>query len=243
MLEPWTAERILSAYDAELSRVLTTDAPDDLSRLFEELGEAVSRLVLELTPELRDFAFSVEGWHRRKWRDTVLSASGVDLATLIGPQDVRETIDRFLARNTALVRDVSAQARGRIADAVFRGLQQRTPAREVGKEITEAIGMARTRANRIAADQAVKLGSALDAERQRQAGLTVWRWQHSGKRHPREYHRDRSGNLYADEAADRGTLANGDVVREPPASDDLPGVPPFCGCVRVGVLVLNGVAL
>lgn len=240
MLAPWlnSRERITEAYSRELARVLQTDSIDDLASLFAELGEQVQRLVLELTPDLRNWAFSLESWHRRKWTSTVLSGAGVDISTIIGPADAQETVGAFLARNTALVKDVAAQAQGRISDAVFRGLQARTPAREVGKQIAEATGLARKRANRVAADQSVKLASALDAQRQRQAGLTVWKWRHSGKRHPRLVHKARDGNLYADIATDRGTLASGQTVAEPPEQG--PGIEPFCGCVRQGCLVMDG---
>lgn len=236
ILAPWNDERILAYYERE--RVLTTDSVDDLGRLFEELGEQVGRLILELTPDLREWAFRVEGWHRRRWRDTVLAGADVDVSYLIGPSDARETIDAFVGRNVELVRDISQQARGRIADAVYRGVQARTPAREVGKQIAEATGMARKRADRVSADQSVKLSAGLDAQRQREAGLTTWRWNHSGKLHPRQFHKERDGNLYADDSADRGTLSSGAVVREPPK--DRPGELPFCGCVRQGVLVIDG---
>lgn len=242
MLAPWynSRERILELYSRELARVLTADAIDDLADLFEELGREMQRLVLDLTPDLRDWAFRLERWHAGKWGRTVLAGANVDVSYLIGPQDAQEPISAFLARNTALVKDIGTQAQGRISDAVYRGLQQRTPAREVGKEIANATGMARKRANNIAADQSTKIASALDGQRQREAGLTVWKWRHSGKLHPRKWHKDRDGNLYADEKADRGKLKSGQAVLEPPEADDLPGRPPYCGCVRVGMLVLDG---
>jgi hypothetical protein len=243
ILAPWygAAQRITEAYDRELSRIVTHDDLNALISLISEISDDVERLVLELTPSLRDWAFRIERWHRDKWRSTVLAGANVDVGYLIGPSDAQEPISAFLARNVALIRDISAQARGRISDAVFRGLQARTPAREVGKTIVEATGMARVRANRVAADQAVKLAAALDAQRQREAGLTVWRWRHSAKLHPRKFHLARDGNLYADDGADRGRLANGDDVLEPP--EDEPGELPFCGCVRQGVLVIEGAVL
>lgn len=229
VMAPWLGSRqqIEALYARELARVLQTDAIDDLTSLFSSLAEELNRLVLTLTPDLRDWAFRVEAVHRGKWAQTVLAGANVDIRYLIGPADAEETIEAFLARNTALVKDVGTQAQGRIADAVFRGLQQRTPAREVGKEIAEALGMARKRANRIAADQAVKLSSALDKQRQREAGLDTWKWNHSGKLHPREWHKQRDGKIYTEETA----------------PEDEPGELPFCGCVRQGVLVIDGLVI
>lgn len=237
ILEPWSrAHEILGdAYGRELARVQTsdeigqliTDSPADLSATADAIAAAINRLMLELTPALREWAFRVEKWHRGKWVRAVLSGADVDLETLIGPEEVRETIDALLVRNTSLIRDINEQARGRIADAVLRGFQQRKTIADVTKEIREAAGMARKRARRVAADQTVKLASALDRERQRQAGLDHWKWKHSHKLHPRPEHVARDGKIYTDETA----------------PEDEPGELPFCGCVRQGVLVWEGEVL
>lgn len=247
MLAPWYGARgkVEDAYDRELARVLQTDSIDDLTALFDELAEQVNRLVLELTPDLRDWAFRLERWHARKWAGTLLSGANVDVSYLLGPQDVQEPVSAFLGRNVALVKDISAQAQGRISDAVFRGLQARTPAREVGKEIAGALGMARKRANRVAADQAVKLASAFDRERQREAGLDVIRWKHSGKRHPRVNHLARNGKLYERDSGREVEFKGGKKTfgDETIPSGDHVGMAPFCGCVAQGVLIFEGEVL
>jgi SPP1 gp7 family putative phage head morphogenesis protein len=147
----------------------------------------------------------------------------VDLQTLIGPADVQETLDALIGRNVALVKDVSAQARGRISDSVFRGLTERRPAREVAKEIREAVAMSRRRSLNIASDQLTKVSSALDGERMRQAGIEKWKWMHSGKLHPRAEHKARNGKVY--------------TFADPPP--DMPGEKPFCGCRKLAVVELD----
>lgn len=214
---------ILAAYEQALDQALTKDSADDAAGMIDSAAEAIRRLVLMLTPDLRDWAIRYEEFHRLRWVRNVLSAASVDLSTIIGPSDAQETVAASVQRNVSLVRDISEQSRQRISEAVFRGLQARTPAREVGKEMAEAVGMARKRANRVAADQLVKLSSTLDRQRQRQAGLDHWKWRHSGKLHPREAHKARDGKVYTDETA--------------PA--DEPGELPFCGCVRQAVLVFT----
>jgi SPP1 gp7 family putative phage head morphogenesis protein len=214
---------INGAYQQTLEQTLQTDTAEEVGANINSVAASIQRLLVLLTPELRDWAVRVETWHRGKWARGALSVAGVDISTQIGAADVRETIETFMQRNVALVRDVSDQVRNRISDTVFRGLQQRTPAREVAKEISEAVGMARRRALNIAADQTVKLSSALDAERQRQAGLDHWKWRSSHKLHFRPEHRARDGKLYTDKTAPK----------------DLPGQLPFCGCTRQGVVVFG----
>lgn len=216
--------RIESLYARELERKLSHDSPDELGGLADLIADEINRLVLQLTPDLLDWALRVEKVHRGKWARTIQSLLDITAETMLGPEDMRETLEAFLTRNTSLIRDVGEQARGRIADAVLRGIQQRTPTAKVAKEIAEAAGMARKRARRIASHQSVALNSALNEERRRQAGLDTWKWRHSGKLHFRPLHKARDGKLYTDETA----------------PGDKPGELPNCGCVSVAVLVLDG---
>jgi SPP1 gp7 family putative phage head morphogenesis protein len=153
----------------------------------------------------------------------VLAASKVDLSTMLGPEDVRETLEAVIESNAALVKDVSAQARNRMSDAVFRGLTERRPAREVAKDIRGAVTMGRDRSVRIASDQLTKATSALADERRREAGLDSWAWVSSHKKHPRPEHAARDGRVYTDETA----------------PTDLPGRLPFCGCRSRAVMVFD----
>ena len=210
--------RINADYERALAE-LTTDSPADVRAEIDGAAEAINRLVLILTPEVRDWALSIERWHRGKWRGAVLSATGVDLQTMLGPEDVRASLETSIEWNVALIRDVNQQAQQRISNAVFDGLRNRTPAREVAKSIADVIsptakGSVRARSVRIANDQLSKITSALAEERRREAGIDTWKWRHSGKRHPRVDHQARNGKEYTDATAPQ----------------DMPGRLPFCGC-------------
>lgn len=216
---------IIAAYARTLGqfRDSITDSPADIEREIDALSEAVTRLLIQLTPLLNDWSLKIERFVRGRWQANVLSAAGVDLTTIMGPADMRDPLSIWLQRNTALIRNVSDDTRARISDIVFRGLNARSPARDVGREISEATGMARRRAQRIAADQAAKLTAALADERRRQAGIDRWKWRHSGKAHPREEHLRRDGKIYSDE--------------NPPPEPV--GFLPYCGCVAQPILDLD----
>jgi uncharacterized protein with gpF-like domain len=229
---------IVEAYSVTIAE-MQTDSPADIEGEIDQLAEAMRALILTLTPQVRDWALRVEQWHRVKWRGAVLSATGVDLSTFIGPEAVRETLQARIAANVALIKDVGAQVQSRISQAVFRGLTERKTARDVAKEIREAVEMGRKRSINIASDQLAKLSGELSDERRREAGLDVWAWQHSGKRHPREEHRARDGLFYSEVKARQGKTVDGQRVLAPPPPNDWPSRPPFCGCRSRGVLVLE----
>ena len=227
---------IVAEYERSLAQ-LQTDSAATLETEIERNANLAGAFILAVRTRVEGWARLAEAWHRLRWRRNVLSATAIDLATMIGPQDVRETLETLIARNVGLVRSVSDETRQRIADAVFRGLQARTPPRVVAREIAEAVGMGRKRAVRIAADQNVKLGSALNEERRRQAGIDSFAWVHSGKRHPRADHVARNGLLYSENAERVGSEYEGRKVLEAPA--DAPGELPFCGCTSRAVLILE----
>jgi SPP1 gp7 family putative phage head morphogenesis protein len=223
----WSAgiPRIMTEYETTLAQ-MTTDSAETTAGAIDSLAAEIHRLVLSLTPDIRRWALRVEAVHRGKWVRSVLSAVDVDLNTILTAGDVEDTLGASLNWNVSLVRDVSDEIRRRISNAVFAGFQRRAPAREIAREITEATGMARTRARRIAADQSVKLGSRLNRARREQAGIGQYKWRHSGKAHPRSWHRARDGIVYKN-----------DDPRIP--AGDRAGEPPFCGCNEQAVLVFE----
>lgn len=234
----WTeaAKRIAAEYARTLSS-MTTDAPADVQGEIDGAAEAFNRLVLTLTPSLRNWMIRVEKSVRNRWVRQVFSATSVDLTTRLSVYDVTGTLESYLAWNADLITDVSDQIKKRISDSVFSGLTQRKPAREVAKEISEAVGMGRDRAKRIASDQLSKISSTLADQRRIEAGIDVWAWVHSAKRHPRKEHQARDGNYYSDNPARVGKTVDGKVILAPPERGDRPGQPPYCGCRARSVII------
>ncbi len=187
-------------------------------------AQMAERVVVALQADLVSWATGVEKYQRGRFVGAVLSATRVDLSTILHPNDVRTTLEAVLDRNMSLIRNVSDETRQRIADIFFRNYQQRTPLRQVAKEISEAVGMSRARSLRIASDQTTKLAAALDEERMKEAGITKFQWVHSGKVHFRPEHKARDGKVY-NWATARSVLKG-----------DLPGVAINCGCKAKAVI-------
>ena len=237
-------QEALPGIEAEYARALAqmvTDSADDVQLRIDAVDGLFQRLVLILTGRLRDWSVRTETWHRGRWRGAVLSATGVDVGTLMGPEAVREPLEAVIRRNVGLIKDVHAQAQSRITDAVFRGLNQRRPAADVAKDIRAAVDMGRARSRRIAADQLSKVAGTLAEERQREAGIETVRWRHSGKRHARPWHRDRDGDLFELETKRQIDPATRKPIEgsAPVPPDDWVGQPPWCGCRSQAVLNLD----
>jgi len=229
------SDRLAQEYARSLAQ-MTTDAPSDLEADVAAAEARSGAIFFSLKPAIERWTLFVERWHRRKWTSAVLSASKVDLSTMLGPADVRATLETIIANNVALVRSVSDEARQKMSQAVFDGLRNRTPADEVGRRLREVAGMSRARARRCASDQLRKLTSSLADERRRQAGLSEWEWLWSHKKHGREEHIARDGKVYSDDPSAVGGKVNGKTINAPP--NDRPAQLPYCGCRSLSVISL-----
>lgn len=223
----WEAnrQRIVDEYARQVVR-------DGLTRDNEWVRSIISAIVGEISVELTfwelllaGWSESVVQWHTRRIIANLKYAAKVDLGDMLTEADVADTVEAVLARNAALIRDVSEQTRARISDIVFRGMTAQTPTRDVAKQIGAATGMARKRSLRIAMDQTNKLSAALDRQRLRQLGFDGVEWRHSHKRNFRPEHKARDGKFFRWD----------DTVMK----TDPPGHAPFCGCMSVGAMDLG----
>ena len=231
VIREWTQglPAIMAEYERSLSE-MTTDAAPEVSGVVSSVEAGVALLAVTVKLRLERWAAQIEAAHRRRWVGAVKRATGLDVAPMLSPGDMRVPLSTVVERNVALVSSVNTQAKDRIADAVLRGLPERKAPREVAKAIREAVDMGRARSIRIAGDQLSKASETLNEERRTEAGLSAWEWVHSGKLHPREDHKARNGKRYDDDARSG--------PYKPP--EDRPGQLPFCGCTSRAVLSLTG---
>lgn len=209
--------RILAVYDPP---ALTVDSPPEIEAELARAQLQANALIVALTPRVRRWTDLLAAWHTRKWGANAQAATGVSIAAFLTLGAVSDDLTTALNWNAGLIRNVSDQARDRIANIVWAGWRARTPRNEIAKRLNEAVGLGRDRARRIAIDQTTKLAGDLDRSRMLEAGIDSWIWRHSEKKYPRPEHVARNGNRY--------TWQN--------APADIPGELPFCGCKAQAVL-------
>jgi SPP1 gp7 family putative phage head morphogenesis protein len=228
--------RIMAQYERTLSD-MTTDSPADVHGEVAKVEAEASFLQILLNTKIADWVGKLEKWQRGKWTSAVLSATTVNLQTILGPADVRNTLENRIAANVDLIKDISAQNRRKMTQAVAQALTNRTPTKVLAKELREIVDVGKKRSIRIASDQLAKISSELSQERRREAGIDVWYWKHSGKVHARVDHKARDGKVYSDDPAMVGKIADGQKILSPP--EDLPGQLPNCGCQSLGLLLFD----
>jgi len=225
MLDVWTQALpdINTAYARSISALIGDDAAD-VNATLDEAQAQVLRLMPFLSPRVQQWALGVGDYVTNKWRGAILSACKVDVGTLLGPELTRQTLGTTIEWNIGLIKDVSAQIQQRMTSAIMSGLNQRKPARDVARELSEITGMGRDRSLRIASDQLSKAAGAVAEERQREAGIDEVEWVHSRKQRPRLSHQRRNGKVFYLET--KKAVDGSETV----PADDWVQQPPYCGC-------------
>jgi len=220
--ERLVSDRLMPEYARTIASI-QTDSIIDLEAIIKFIEDAVSVVITtDVRSGMQRWLDNMTRWHYQRFVANLKYATDLELGMILNASGSPVTMQVFMARNTALIRDVSDQLRGRVSDIVFRNVPLRTPIREVAKEISEATGLARKRSMRIAMDQTQKISASLDRERMLSIGITQFEWVHSGKAHPRPEHLARNGKVYD---------WSSEIARTDP-----PGHAPFCGCKARGIL-------
>lgn len=213
------SKAIIAEYDATISETDTSNVSSVQHRI-EHAAILAASIITAARISISHYAFRVETWQRARWINTVRAATTLDISHIVQSAQVIGELQTSVARNVALIKDISDQTQSRVSDAVFRGIQQRTPTAEVAREIAKIMKVSDKRANLIAKDQLAKLLSTLQRVRMQQMGIDQYIWQHSGKVHFRPVHKIRNGLIY--------TLGD-------PKGDE-PGMAPYCGCSRIPLI-------
>jgi len=148
VVDHWAAQipRLMAAYNPT---PLQIDNAQEAGQMLDEAERVSQILVLGINPRLRNYAVRIVEWHKAKFAQFAFTATGVAIDTALAGALSGDTVETFLARNLALIKDISATTQGKMSDVIFRGLQGRTPARQVAKELQEVVAVSRKRAQRV----------------------------------------------------------------------------------------------
>lgn len=219
----WEGEirtRLLPAYERALSSLTRDDESDDIAEIIRIAESLIAGRAVEVSASVDLWMMQALRWHESRWLRAVHAGTGLDIFPFINKAESLPRVRAYQHRITGLIKGLDDTARKDIEEAIWRGLTQQTPRREMGAEIAEKLGIARRRANLIAIDQAQKLNGELTAIRMEEAGLDKYEWRHSGKIRFRKEHKARDGKTF----------------RHGEPQGDEPGFKPFCGCIRMPII-------
>lgn len=225
IVEYWAhfiSEKLLPTYGVTLL-LLQDAASDNLASTLLSAEEGSNRLVFGLKIPLENWLKRFGQWHLFKWLSGLKNTLGIDQAPWLTPEDAPDVMRAAAERNAALIRNVSGKIQNDVATATWEAVVHKKPRTDLAKDLSKVIDGGISRAKFIARDQTNKLSANLDEFRQRQAGITQYKWLHSGKAHPRPEHVARDGKIFS---------------WDNPPYDGHPGTLPNCGCKAMAYIPL-----
>lgn len=215
--------RLLPAYEPRPNQT-QDDASSTIAEALAAVDNAIRRLVVGIAPSMSRWSVRVEEWHRKRFATNVRAGTGADVVAFLTGYDAQDQVQAAASWAASLIEGLSDDLRKQVESLTWAGYANQTPRAELAKQLTERIGVGRARAKFIARDQTTKLAANLDRMRQQEAGITEYRWRHSGKAHPRPEHVARDGKIFQ--------------WADAPA-DGHPGTQPNCGCRAQAHLTLE----
>lgn len=156
---------------------------------------------------------------------STLRQAGFTVRFQISPQ-VADVFAATLAEQVNLIKSIPAEHLARVTGMVNRSVQTGRDVGGLARELQEAFGITKRRAQTIARSQNSIATATITRARQAELGITTAKWLHSGGgRHPRPDHVAASGKLYS---VDKGMYLGGEWI--------WPGVLPNCRCVAISIV-------
>ena len=169
----------------------------------------------------------------------VARSLGVDFATILDQENVRDELDAAIIDNVALIKRINSNHWSRVIQAVndnFAGIQTQ------GQSLTERLrtigGISKRQAKFIARDQTAKLATSLTEIRHKNSGINEYVWSNSQD----ERVVGNKAGLYPTGNRNHGNhwVREGKKFRyDKPPHDGNPGHAPGCRCVAKPVIELD----
>lgn len=196
-----------------------------LRAVFDQAGKRLEGAlrVGNLEDLARRHAHATSAFQRGQLARQVQAALGIDIAT--HDRRVPAMIDHFVHENVALVRKLGRTSLGDLETLVTRAFRTGGRAQSIAKEIAARYGVHERHARLIARDQIGSLNGAINEARQRELGLTEWRWRTVRDERVRPTHR----------ALERQSEERPFSDTNPALEDGVPvvpGQPILCRCYR-----------
>lgn len=177
---------------------LADDAGQNARRIIEEFRREAERLAAATEQRVRQNINRAAQKHTRDWIASVKAGAKIDVSALLRDDDLVDFLSVRSEQFNSLIRNLSDDIRSRIERETLGSIFEGRSNADVAKRLSEIEGIGRGRARLIARDQASKLNGAMNEFRQRQAGVTHYKWRSMmDPPRARVHHMERNGKIFA----------------------------------------------
>lgn len=191
-----TRDTILPLYTEEVARnrrLAKDEVGEEWFIGLRAITASLNRVVTDLVGDM----FRLEASrHSNRFRADVKRVLGINLASVVVQEDLKDYLAAAAARNASLIKSLGADTVKRVEQTIVTGVITGQPVSKLRKELTRQFGIADKRAQLIARDQVGKFNADLNRIRHEQAGVTEYEWMTSRDERVRARHRKLHGTVY-----------------------------------------------
>lgn len=162
---------------------------------------------------LERHARATDRWSEQEFTKQAKAAVGVDI--IAANPRLAKQVKGFTKENVDLITKVGKDTKRRVERIVFESVEKGRNYQDLTRRLQDDMDIGRRRATLIARDQTGKLYGQINAERQREVGITRFVWRTSNDQRVRDEHAELEGETFE--------YAN-------PPSEGLPGEAIQCRC-------------
>lgn len=171
------------------------DAKDPLISAVDKLQKrrAFAALAKEIAT---DVVGKGDKFNRKAFIALIKKDIGINVNNILKEQGLQKLLDKRIDANVDLIKSIPKQYFKRIRMAITQGRRKDDTAFSIKKDLQSAFKVTKNRAKLIARDQVSKTNAALNEFRQKDVGVTEYRWRTSGDERVREDHRANNGKKF-----------------------------------------------
>ena len=234
-MSDFVKKEIIPLLKQEQSQYVADDLSDDLSEKLDEFKRRYFNIETLATGISTRFVNQVNQSNKQRFDAETMERLGVNV--FADNQKLSLILKSKIEENTNLIVSQPQEYFKSISNSVFEGVTQGLRASEIEKNIRKATRSLDKRIKLIARDQVNKANAALNEERQKELGVTEYRWSNSGDRRVRG--KSNPGGLYPNSKYDHWAREGKIYSWDDPPPDGHPGQPYGCRCVAQPVIEIE----
>lgn len=177
---------------------LADDAGQNARAIIDQFRREAERAAAQAEQRVRQHINRAAQKHTKDWIASVKTGARIDVSALLRDDDLVDFLSIRSEQFNALIRNLSDDIRNRIERETLGSIFEGRSNADVAKRLSEIEGIGRSRARLIARDQASKLNGAMNEFRQRQAGITHYKWRSMmDPPRARVHHMERNGKVFS----------------------------------------------
>lgn len=190
--------------DAEVREKRRNDSATDLQLAVSQIFSRIKNQVIARTIGfgLRRKLESLANLNRKltikEWKKAIKATLGIDIREDYYQGDFYlEQLKEWISENVDLISTIPEDTLDKMKDIVYEGFSSGKTTTRMLKDIQNAYGVSRRKAEFIARDQTAKLNSQIQKAQQQDAGIEEYVWSTTGDERVRRSHKELNGKKFS----------------------------------------------